>query len=130
MDLRGLRLHFAQGDVRALVADAAGEREIRLEGTPAGRALTAALPLLPLVEAAAGGRARTLAPDFVARTAAVGTAAGSGQGDIRLALAALETTPALAHLARSVLIELRTRRPESQGEPLDAAFWSSLYREG
>jgi SAM-dependent methyltransferase len=130
MDLRGLRLHFAQGDVRARVADAAGEREVRLEGTPAGRTLTAALPLLSVVEAAAGGRARTLALDFVARVAWVGTAASSGQPDIQVGLAALAATPALAHLARSVLVELRARRPENTGEPLDAAFWSALYRDG
>ena len=46
MDLRALTLHLARAEVRARVADAAGEREVRLEGPAGGRTLTAALPLL------------------------------------------------------------------------------------
>jgi SAM-dependent methyltransferase len=138
VDLRSLTLYLPRGEVRARVADGAGERDERLEGAAVARTLAAALPLLPVLEAAAGGPARALSVDFVARMATVTTAATPPPGprlptpaQVQVPLARLEAAgSALADLARAVLAEVRPPRVDDAGQDLDAAFWGGLYRAG
>lgn len=127
MDLRKLEVRLDRQDVRATVADAAGERELALTGEPFARVVVAAKPLFTELSQRTGVTVYAISIDAMKRRA---LAAGA-EGAVRLQGQEYDgLAPRIAELARVALSELRTRRPDPAGTPSDAEFWGALYRDG
>jgi len=125
MDLRSCKLRFTERQVRAVVADASGERGRDLEGAAAQRVLAAAEPL----RAAVAPGARALSIDALERVLRASTGDAERPG-VRVAgdgWRALEG--AVREVARAILIELLPQT-EVPGGPSDPAFWSGIWRAG
>jgi SAM-dependent methyltransferase len=126
MDLRAFELRLDRRDLRAKVADAAGERQVTVEGQPFVRVAESARPLLERLSERAGP-VFALSVDAVRRIVRAASAVGAVTV-VGTDYEALEDV--LAPVARAAMGELRTRRPDPDGTPSEAAFWQSLYRSG
>lgn len=128
MDLRSFKLHRVDRHLRAVLADAAGERGRDLEGDAIDRITAAAAPLLAGLAERAGAPIRALSLDEGATLRAT---TDDGRAVVLRADALAPLRRDLTALVRAIGAELRPRSADPTGlTPSDAAFWEHLYARG
>jgi hypothetical protein len=125
MDLLKLELRLDRRDVRARVADAAGEREVRIEGEPFRRVVESGKLLLIALEGRVGPLYGVVVDARARRILVAGASGGLRLGGEEYDRLAAEVQP----LCRAVLVELRPAPPHVRNVE-SPEFWDALYRNG
>lgn len=130
MDIRSFKLHLVDRHVRAIVADACGERARDLEGDAADRVAAAAAGLVAAVAAQVGGAAvRSVSVDVGERVLRASLGEGATAPAVRVDGAALDALARrIVPVARAIVAELMPRPPVPAGTTIDRAFWSWIWQ--
>src|SRR5262245_19764708 len=123
MDLLKLELRLDRRDVRAQVADAAGEREVRLEGEPFLRVVEAGKLLLIALSGRVGPLYGVVVDARARRVLVAGASGGLRLGGEEYDRLAAEVQP----ICRALLVELRPAPPLVRNVE-SPEFWDGLYR--